>query len=1035
MNKKLLVMLSIASMISLYSVPFCTASGQIPQASTQPGLADNQRGTDGDSGWPRTISSGGTTILFYHPQVKRWQGDLVEGTVPVSVETEGSQRQTYGEVYFTEHAAADTQNRRITLEGFRVTGGNFPTEPDRASRYLAVVQDAERNNVDVVTPAQLTTNLAIGQAQQRSGYEIRNDPPRIIFSTRPSLLVLIDGAPVLRPIGEGALERVINTRALILFDPSQGEYYMSLMGNWAQARSVDGPWRPAAQIPAGADRVKIDLASQGQVDLLEEDQPGDTDQGGTDGPSAAGPIGDRLTETSLPTIYVSTVPAELLTAEGEPQFKPIPDTRLLYAANSAARILMDSSDQTYYVLVSGRWFSGRSLDGPWRYVEGRDLPPDFSRIPQDDPQSSVLASVPGTPAAQEALIANQIPQTAVIDRGQDQLYVDYDGDPQFAAIPGTNLRYALNSDIPVLEVGPNDYRAVRDGVWLAAGSPEGPWQVATDVPAEVYSIPPSCPDYNVTAVSVYGYDDRAVYCGYTPGYYGTCVSSGGSVVYGTGWNYQPYVGASWNGRPWSYGLSAGFRWSRVVGWAFGFGSSFMLPFAGPWFGAFAGNMGFPRLLFGLLLKLGSSLFGGGSSGSGGFGGGGRFGSGGLLGYNAFGNWGRSASFTAQAGWSGGRFARYNSRVGSGRGMLGGGGRGFGGRTSGGFAGGRSSYAGSRGESHSGNGFANSHGGGFASGGNSFSGSRSAESRSGSGFANSRGGGFASGGNSFSGSKNGESRSGIGNGFGGSRNGGFSSGGNPFASSRNGESRSGTGNGFGGSRNGGFGGAGNPFAGSRSGESRSGTGVGGSHSGGFANGGNSFAGSRSGESRSSGGFANSRGGGFASGGNSFTGSRGGESRSGSGFGSSRGGFASGGNPFAGSRSGESRSGSGYGSSRGGGFAGGGSSLGGSHGSSGGWAGGLGSSRGYSGGRSESYRSGSSSYRGGSAFSSHGAGDFGGRGSGGHESRGGGFKEPKGYSSHGGSFKAPKESGGHGGGGHGGGHSSGGHGGGHGGGHHK
>ena len=45
----------------------------------------------------------------------------------------------------------------------------------------------------------------------------------------PAVLALIDGTPVLRPSADN-LQKVINTRALILFDPSKKMYYMASDG-------------------------------------------------------------------------------------------------------------------------------------------------------------------------------------------------------------------------------------------------------------------------------------------------------------------------------------------------------------------------------------------------------------------------------------------------------------------------------------------------------------------------------------------------------------------------------------------------------------------------------------------------------------------------------------------------------------------------------------------------------------------------------------------------------------------------------------
>ena len=56
-------------------------------------------------------------------------------------------------------------------------------------------------------------------------------------------------------------------------------------------------------------------------------------------------------------IYVSTTPAELLVVEGEPQFASIPGTTLSYVSNTGCDIFVNSANNMYYILLSGRWFS------------------------------------------------------------------------------------------------------------------------------------------------------------------------------------------------------------------------------------------------------------------------------------------------------------------------------------------------------------------------------------------------------------------------------------------------------------------------------------------------------------------------------------------------------------------------------------------------------------------------------------------------------------------------------------------------------
>src|SRR5207244_13107135 len=106
--------------------------------------------------------------------------------------------------------------------------------------------------------------------------------------------------------------------------------------------------------------------------------------------------------TTTPTIYLSTIPAELLQTEGAPNLVPIEGTDLMQVQNSDNALFLSERDQHYYVLLSGRWFKSTTIVGPWKFVPYQRLPGDFAKIPPTHPTANVLVSVPGTPQANEA---------------------------------------------------------------------------------------------------------------------------------------------------------------------------------------------------------------------------------------------------------------------------------------------------------------------------------------------------------------------------------------------------------------------------------------------------------------------------------------------------------------------------------------------------------------------------------------------------------------------------------------------------------
>jgi hypothetical protein len=274
----------------------------------------------------------------------------------------------------------------------------------------------------------------------------------------------------------------------------------------------------------------------------------------------------------MPTIYVSETPAELIVFQSSPILEPIPGTALRWVSNTNADVIYDTGGREYYILVSGRWYRASALAAvAWSYIASGSLPPDFARIPPNVPAGVVLASVAGTPQAEEAVIANSIPQTADIPRVNGPKFTPvFDGAPELRPIEDTALHYVVNSPTPIIQTSTDAYYALRAGVWFWASTLGGPWYVAASVPAAIYTIPVTSPLHYVTYVQVYDSTAQTVYVGYTPGYLGTVVSPEGVIVYGTGYAYQPWIGAAWYPTPYTYGVMAQPIYNPAVGMAFGF---------------------------------------------------------------------------------------------------------------------------------------------------------------------------------------------------------------------------------------------------------------------------------------------------------------------------------------------------------------------------------------------------------------------------------------------------------------------------------
>ena len=512
----------------------------------------------GDEAWPREFQSGSTTFTVYQPQLDSWKVRDLSGRAAVSVKDAVSPEEQFGVIWFSAKTNVNRAENMVTLDDITITKGSFPATPDKADQYLQALRASAPRQMANLSFEHLKAELAVAQAESapQKPVAVKNDVPKIYFSSQPAMLVQMDGQPVLRQVQGYELLRVINTYAVILFNQSQGTYYFHAVGKWAQAQSLDGPWTVVARPPASLNAILATLTKGGQVNAL--DNPGQY-------------VEDSAANGIFPTIYVSTVPAELIMTRGTPSYEPIAGTSLLDVTNTDDNLIVDPSTGFTYVLISGRWFQTTAIHtGPWTYVPNDKLPAAFATISVTHPRGVVLASVTGTPPAQEAVIDNGIPETAVVTRATTKLTVNYGGSPQLQGIEGTPLQYVTNSPYPVIRVDANSWYSVKDGVWFGGTSVNGPWAVASSVPAVIYTIPPSSPLHYVTYVYVYGSTPQVVTVGYTPGYYGTVLAPTGVVVYGTGYVYPPvYWGALWYPPPVTYGFGAGFFWGSVTGFAFG----------------------------------------------------------------------------------------------------------------------------------------------------------------------------------------------------------------------------------------------------------------------------------------------------------------------------------------------------------------------------------------------------------------------------------------------------------------------------------
>jgi len=474
-----------------------------------------------DPGWPRQKVQPGGTLISYQPQMDDWK-DFTTITWRQAFQlTPTGGKQVIGAATMSGTTIVDNDKHTVTIENIQISNTYFPSVDPATT---AQMDQLLRTFVPPVVNVSLERVVAcVPKPQTVNTVQLKNDPPFIFVSYSPAILLAVDGEPVLAQVPNTKLKFVVNTQWPLFLDTTKSQYYLWAGQRWVTAGDLHGPWAAAAKLPKDMDQ----LPKASQWASLKGTIPP---------PAASGPI---------PKVFYSTVPAEVILFDGKPVYVKIPETQLVYASNTDNPLFVYTPTGDYYYLTAGRWFRSKSLEGQWSFAS-LDLPADFAKIPLSSPASAVLASVPGTEQAKDAVLIAQIPTVMEIDpkSAAAQAKVTYTGDPKFAPIQGTSLAYATNTPDKVIKVGDVYYLCLQ-GVWFMSANAQGPWTTAASVPQVIYTIPPSSPVYNVTYVTQTTTTSGTVQSSYTAGYLGAFVMGaavGAVVANGSGYYYPPYIG-------------------------------------------------------------------------------------------------------------------------------------------------------------------------------------------------------------------------------------------------------------------------------------------------------------------------------------------------------------------------------------------------------------------------------------------------------------------------------------------------------------
>jgi len=448
--------------------------------------------------YPRTykLTTGGAVTL-YEPQIESWQDQAkMVAWSAVSYEASTGGKPSMGSIKIAAETDVSADHRLVKFTKFTIDEINISSisreETYKISSALqAEIPDSDRTlALDKVLAAVSKSQLNLEKAANPN---VKVDPPTVLFSSTPAILVAFDGDPIWSPIKDVDLKFAVNTNWDIFQHTATNTFYLRNDANWFRSYDIKTGWAPANNLPESFSKLPAD-------ENWKE--------------AKASLSGKKVSASKMPKVVVVTSPAEMIMIDGEPKYTPVAATSLLWVNNTESDLFRNGKSGDFYYLVAGRWFSAPTLNGPWIFATPT-LPAEFQNISVEHPRSRVLASVPGTPQATEAILQATIPRTARINKNELKApEVVYQGTPSFLAIEGTSLSRAVNTDKDIIKFGDLYYMCFQ-GVWFMSTQAAGPWTVSSEVPKEIYTIPASSPSHNVTYVTIKDDDPSDQWVTYT----------------------------------------------------------------------------------------------------------------------------------------------------------------------------------------------------------------------------------------------------------------------------------------------------------------------------------------------------------------------------------------------------------------------------------------------------------------------------------------------------------------------------------------
>src|SRR5262245_27021017 len=196
--------LAYLSLVSVLVAPGGTLAPVVVAA--QSAQAPAQQAPDG--AWPRRYAApDGAQVVVYEPQIESWEGQrLLTLHAAVSYTPKGSTAAQLGTITAESDTRVAAAERLVDFSSFRIVRSNFPNATrEQAAAAVAAIKASMPLSERVIALDRVFAYIDASTIRPKNVAGVKADPPVVFFSTRPAVVVNIDGNPVWSPIKDNDL--------------------------------------------------------------------------------------------------------------------------------------------------------------------------------------------------------------------------------------------------------------------------------------------------------------------------------------------------------------------------------------------------------------------------------------------------------------------------------------------------------------------------------------------------------------------------------------------------------------------------------------------------------------------------------------------------------------------------------------------------------------------------------------------------------------------------------------------------------------